>query len=159
MPSHCSFALQPHTEPVSPERGGRADGERSGSHPAEHDRRGRCRQREPLALEAGLGRKNGWYEEAGDKSRLIRSERFLPLWQAPLSSPKGCSRGFGGCGALWPLRFPAQGCIPRPGSERLFLTAVGRGGSRVAAAGPSTPHPGEVCVKVSHERRMPGEQD
>lgn len=109
MPSHCGFALQSHTEPASPGHSGRADGEHSGSRPAEHDRRGRRRQREPLALEAGLGRKNGWYEEAGDKSRLERSEQFLPLRQAPLSSPKGGFRG------VWGLRGTLATAVSCPG--------------------------------------------
>lgn len=100
-------------------------------------------------LKAGLGRKNGWYEEAGDKSRLARSERFLPARKVPLSSPKGGFRGFlGAAGALWPLPFPAQGCIPHHGLEHLFLAAVERGGSGKAPAGSSAHHPGKVCVNA-----------
>lgn len=85
-------------EPVSLGCGGRAVGEHSSSGLAQWEGLGgltanTAQAEQDTGVKGWSQQKNGWYEEAGDKSRLERSEQFLPVWQALLSFSKG---GFGG---------------------------------------------------------------
>lgn len=70
-----------------------------------------------------LGTSPGWKRASGSSAR---GRRRFPLRKAVL----------GAAGALWPLPFPAQGCVPCPGLEHLFLSKV-RGGSGEALSGPA----------------------
>lgn len=71
------------------------------------------RQGEITGVKAGLSRKNGWYEEAGDKSGLESCEQFLLVQQALLCLFKRRFRwGFGDCWGTWATAVSYPGMHP-----------------------------------------------